>query len=521
MFWSFRKQFQVERSSAMFERYTEKSRRVIFFARYEASQFGSPYIETEHLLLGLLREDKALTQRFFPGQHVAEEIRKQIDHATVKREKVSTSVDLPLSNEGKRVLAYTAEETERLGQKLIGTEHLLLGLLREEKSFAAELLHERGLRLSAVRDELARQSMEPEGVPPRKELGILSNFSANITNMAHEGSLPPLVGREKELAQVMQVLGRSSKNNVVLVGATGVGKAAIVNGLAHQIADGTAPEFLSHMMLAEIDLAMVVTAAQHSAKSKEFLDAISAELARWSATTIYFFDELHALLAAGAPEITLLLKPALLSGAVRCIATATPEDYRAALKKASWLERCFLALEIQQPTEAEAIQVLAGTKARFEKFHSVEYSEEAVRAAVIYSRRCLKSGSLPEKALDLLDDAGAYVKMKYEGKLPEEIREAMKRIKFITRRTENAVANHEFEKARFYSDEERREREAFEELKKKHNLEKQHMHVVTEEHVAEALARWTGMTVAAVRAMPEPEPDEAALPKRQSRKKKQ
>jgi ATP-dependent Clp protease ATP-binding subunit ClpC len=516
MFWSF-----FERSSGMFERYTEKARRVIFFARYEASQFGSPYIETEHLLLGLLREDKALTHRFLRGQQAVEEIRKQIEHATTIREKVSTSVDLPLSNEGKRVLAYAAEEAERLGHKHIGSEHLLLGLLREEKSFAAELLHERGLRASSIREELARQPVESEDAPSRKELGILSDFSANITLMAHERGLPPLVGREKEIAQVMQVLGRSSKNNVVLVGPTGVGKAAIVNGLAQQIADETAPEFLSHKMLAEIDLAMVVTAAQHSARSKEFFDAVSQELIRWKSTTIYFFDELHALLAAGAPEVTLLLKPALLAGTVRCIASATPEDYRAALKKARWLERCFLGLEIQQPTEAEAIQVLAGTKARFEKFHSVEYAEEAVRAAVVYSRRCLKSGSLPEKALDLLDDAGAYVKMRYEGKLPEEIREAMQRIKFITRRMENAVANHEFEKARFYSDEERREREAFEELKKKHHLEKQHMHVVTEEHVAEALARWTGMTVAAVRAMPEPGADEAGPPKRPSRKKKQ
>jgi ATP-dependent Clp protease ATP-binding subunit ClpC len=502
----------------MFERYTEKARRVVFFARYEASQFGSPYIETEHLLLGLLREDKALTNRFLRGQHAVEEIHKQIENATIKHEKFPTSVDLPLSNECKRVLAYAAEEAERLGHKHIGTEHVLLGLLREEESFAAQLLQERGLRLSGIREELATEAGEGQEGPSRRELGMLSDFSTSITSMAQEGRLPPLIGREKEMQQVMQILGRSSKNNAVLVGASGVGKATIVHGLAQRIVDDTTPEFVSKKMLAMIDLAMVVTAAQHSAKSKEFLAAASAELVRSGAGTIYFFDELHALLAAGTPEVTLLLKPALLAGTVRCIASATPEEYHTGLKKARWLERCFLPLEVQPPDEAEAIEVLAGVKERFEKFHSVQYSEGAVRAAVEYSNRCLKSGSLPEKAVDLLDDAGAYVKMKYESRLPQEIRDAMKRIKFIVRRMEDAIANHEFEKARFYSDEERREREKLLQLREKHEVEQ--VRTVDEEDVAETLARWTGMCVAAIRAMPKPSEEKPEPPKRKSKKKK-
>ena len=216
----------------MFERYTEKARRVIFFARYEASQFGSPCIETEHLLLGLLREDKALANRFLRSSASVESIRKQIEAHTTLREKVSTSVDLPLSHECKRVLAYGAEEAERLNHKHIGTEHLLLGLLREEKCFAADILHERGLRLSQVREEIARSSSEKMSSNRPKESSLLSEFSRDLTQAASEGSLDPLVGREGEVERVIQILCRRTKNNPVLIGEPGVGKTAIVEGLA-------------------------------------------------------------------------------------------------------------------------------------------------------------------------------------------------------------------------------------------------------------------------------------------------
>src|SRR6266699_462953 len=223
---------------SMFERYTEKARRVIFFARYEASQFGSPYIETEHLLLGLLREDKALTNRFLRSHSSIESIRKQIEGRTTIREKVSTSVDLPLSQECKRVLAYAAEEAERLSHKHIGTEHLLLGLLREEKSFAAEILHERGLRLTTIREELSRAQNEKMSSSRPKETSLLSEFSRDLTQAAMENQLDPLVGRENELERVVQILCRRTKNNPVLIGEPGVGKTAIVEGLAQRIADG-------------------------------------------------------------------------------------------------------------------------------------------------------------------------------------------------------------------------------------------------------------------------------------------
>jgi len=243
----------------MFERYTEKARRVIFFARYEASQFGSPYIETEHLLLGLLREDKQLTNRFLRSHASVESIRKQIEGHTTIREKVSTSVDLPLSNECKRVLAYAAEEAERLSHKHIGTEHLLLGLLREEKCFAAEILHERGLKLLAIREELARATQEKAPQAQRaRESSLLAEFSRDLTQAAMDNQLDPLVGRDQELERVIQILCRRTKNNPVLIGEPGVGKTAIVEGLAQKISDGDVPSFLADKKVLALDLSLIV-----------------------------------------------------------------------------------------------------------------------------------------------------------------------------------------------------------------------------------------------------------------------
>jgi ATP-dependent Clp protease ATP-binding subunit ClpC len=485
----------------MFERYTEKARRVIFFARYEASQFGSPYIETEHLLLGLLREDKALTNRFLRSHASIESIRKQIEGRTTMREKVSTSVDLPLSQECKRVLAYAAEEAEHLSHKHIGTEHLLLGLLREEKSFAAEILHERGLRLSAIREELGRLQSEKSSSNRPKETSLLSEFSRDLTQAALEGQLDPLIGRENEVERVIQILCRRTKNNPVLIGEPGVGKTAIVEGLAQRIADGNVPSFLADKRILALDLSLIVAGTKYRGQFEERLKTIMKELME-AQNAVIFIDELHTLVGAGSAEGSLdaanILKPALSRGEIQCIGATTPAEFRKSIEKDRSLERRFQAVKVPPPQEPDAIKILFGIKERYEKFHAVTYTDEALRSSVYHSNRYIPDRFLPDKAVDLIDEAGARVKLR-QSSLPEEMTDVQKRIKFVVHRMENAIANHEFEKARFYSDEERKERENLRLLRDKYNIDETAMGAVTRDDIEEVVARWTGVPVTSIK----------------------
>ncbi len=487
----------------MFERYTEKARRVIFFARYEASQFGSPYIETEHLLLGLLREDKALTNRFLRQHSSVDSIRKQIEGHTTIREKVSTSVDLPLSNECKRVLAYAAEEAERLSHKHIGTEHLLLGLLREEKCFAAEILHERGLKLQTIREEMQRTTQEKVQTQPQRnrESSLLAEFSRDLTQSAMDNQLDPLVGRDQEVERAIQILCRRTKNNPVLIGEPGVGKTAIVEGLAQRIADGEVPSFLADKRILGLDLSLIVAGTKYRGQFEERLKTIMKELME-SQNCIIFIDELHTLVGAGSAEGSLdaanILKPALSRGEIQCIGATTPAEYRKSIEKDRSLERRFQAVKVPPPNEEDAKKILGGIKDRYEKFHAVSYTEDAIDFAVSHSNRYIPDRFLPDKAIDLIDEAGARVKLRQTA-LPEEITEVQKRIKFIVHRMENAIANHEFEKARFYSDEERKERENLRALRDKYHLDETSTGIVTREDIEEVVSRWTGVPISSIK----------------------
>src|SRR4030081_2120094 len=485
----------------MFERYTEKARRVIFFARYEASQFGSPYIETEHLLLGLLREDKALANRFLRSHAAIDSIRKQIEAHTTIREKVSTSVDLPLSHECKRVLAYGAEEAERLNHKHIGTEHLLLGLLREEKCFAAEILHERGLRLSTIREELARTSQEKAAPQRQRESSLLSEFSRDLTQAAMDTQLDPLVGREGEVDRVIQILCRRTKNNPVLIGEPGVGKTAIVEGLAQRISDGDVPPFLADKRILSLDLSLIVAGTKYRGQFEERLKTIMKELME-SQNAIVFIDELHTLVGAGSAEGSLdaanILKPALSRGEIQCIGATTPGEYHKSIEKDRSLERRFQAVKVPPPNEADAIKILFGIKDRYEKFHAVGYTDEAIEAAVYTSSRYIPDRYLPDQAIDLIDEAGARVKLRATT-LPSDLADIQKRIKFIVHRMENAIANHEFEKARFYSDEERKERENMRQLRERYNLDDTSTGCVTKDDIEDVVARWTGVPMTSIK----------------------
>ena len=400
----------------MFEKYTEKARRVIFFARYEASQFGSPLIETEHILLGLIREDRTLLARVLSGTNASiQEFRKEIENRTVMSERVSTSVDLPFSEESKYALNHAAEESERMAHKIIDTEHLLLGLLRREKSMAAEILREYGVRAAAVRENLTGGMTEkPEMARPKNSINLLE-FARDLTAAAASGALDPLVGREAEIERLGQILCRRTKNNPVLIGEPGVGKTAIVEGLAQRIVSGGAPLQLLDKRILALDLSLVVAGTKYRGQFEERMKLIIRELAA-NRRFIVFIDELHTLIGAGSAEGSLdaanILKPALSRGEIQCIGASTPHEYRRSIEKDRSLERRFQAVRVAPPTEGESIAILNGVREKYERFHAIRYTDEAIEAAVYLSNRYISDRFLPDKAIDVLDEAGARVKLR-------------------------------------------------------------------------------------------------------------
>jgi len=473
----------------MFERYTEKARRVIFFARYESSQFGSAYIETEHLLLGLVREDKALTSRFLRSQ--VDSIRKQIEGHTVVREKTSTSVDLPLSNESKRVLAYAGEEAERLGHKHIGTEHLLLGLLREEGSFAAQILTERSVRLDLVREELARQPHE--GTRKGTGASALSQLSPYVSELAEQTR--SLVGRENELGRLMELLCRLSKKNPVLVGEPGVGKKTIVGALAKRMAEGNIPQSLAMKTVSALDLPPF-RALEKDGSWYERMDRALVSAADDGA--IFFLNRMHDRpnrMSPVAPNhVTDLLQRPIVAGKIQCISTSTPATFAKWQEAGHWLAEYFEPIEVTPASQEMALKVLDSIKPVYEKFHNVLYAEDAVADAVRWASKYIKSGSLPGTAVDVIDEAGATAQLKQPA-MPDEIVEIQKRLNFIVQRMHVSIANHEFEKARFYSDEERKERNNLNELRKKHKLDEIPGLNVCREDIQRAVSKLTGMPI--------------------------
>src|SRR3989449_1257910 len=431
----------------MFERYTERARRVIFFARYEASQLGSNSIETEHLLLGLIREGKGLTSRIFSKSHLSmESIRKEIEGRALYRDKVSTSVDIPLSPESKRTLGYASEEAERMLHNYIGTEHILLGLMREEKCVAAAILAEKGMRLSAVREDIVQLLNEKANIGKTKETPLLSEFSRDLTEAAARGALDPLVGRDDELARIVQVLCRRTRNNPVLIGEPGVGKTALVEGLANKIVQGDVPVYLAEKRILALDISLIVAGTKYRGQFEERLKTIMRELTE-SHNIVIFIDELHTLVGAGSAEGSLdaanILKPALSRGEIQCIGATTPAEYRKYIEKDRSLERRFQAVKVPPPTEKEAIQILNGIKDRYEKFHMVTYNPGAMDTAVYQANRYIPDRFLPDKAIDLIDEAGARVKLRQDS-LPKEMTEIQKKIKVIVAHMESAISNHEF-----------------------------------------------------------------------------
>src|SRR6202171_2255665 len=497
---------QREKRANVFERYTEKARRVIFFARYEASQYGSPYIETENLLLGLMREDKALANRFLRQQGSIESIRKEIEARITIRERISTSVEVPLSAECKRILNMAGEEAERLGVKHVGTEHLLLGILREEKCFGAEILMERGLRLSTLREELARTSGEKTTAARPKETSLLAEFSRDLTQAASEGSLDPLVGREGEVERVIQILCRRTKNNPVLIGEPGVGKTAIVEGLAQRISDGDVPPFLAQKRILSLDLSLIVAGTKYRGQFEERLKGIIKEL-KENPDIIIFIDEIHSLIGAGSAEGSLdaanILKPALSRGEISCIGATTIREYRRYIEKDRSLLRRFQAITVNPPTEDETLQILEGVKERYEAFHKVKYSDHAIRSAVYQSNRYITDRFFPDKAIDILDEAGAKVKLRRVADT-QNLRRLESEIRSIVKEMKKAISDKDFEKAVFLREREIELKEEIERFKAERETVGDEMMEVTKKDGAEIISSRTDIPVTSIEA------DEAA-----------
>jgi ATP-dependent Clp protease ATP-binding subunit ClpC len=470
----------------MFERYTERSRRVIFFARYEALQYGSQVIAPEHILLGLMREDKTLSARFFPFRHVltVDSIRRDVEERIVTRPRIPQTSELHLSAATKQILFYANDESRQLKNRHIGPEHLLLGIVREEMSIAAEILFGYGLRLQDVRDEMMRQSGIPGVLATAKDptkTSVLAEFTRDLTVEAAEGRLDPLVGREPEMQRIVEILCRRTKNNPVLIGESGVGKTAIVEGLAQRIVDKNVPSFLENKRILSLDLSLIVAGTKYRGQFEERLKKIMSEL-KESDENIVFIDELHTLVGAGSAEGTLdaanILKPALSRGDIQCIGATTPGEFRKTIERDRALERRFQAVKFEPPTEAAAVEILTGVVERYEAFHQLRYHKEALAAAVTQSQRYIADRFLPDKAIDVLDEAGARAKLRYQAESQGEPswKETVENWKRASANEDQLISL---------------------ELK---SLEDSFFAVeVTKDDVDEVIARWTGVPVQSVK----------------------
>jgi len=485
----------------MFEKFTEKAKRILFLARYEASQQGSKVVGSEHLLLGLIKEGEDSTRELFTRANVSMDLlQHELERRGPAREKLSTSTEIPFSDETKRVLEYAEEEAERLGHPHIGTEHVLLGLLRLEDSVAGRMLAERGMRLYSVREDAVNIHKRRALPKKKKETPFLNEFSRDLSEMAERKVFDPLIGRSSELERVVQVLSRRRKNNPVLLGEPGVGKTAIVEGLATRIVEGDVPPSLLNKRILALDLSLVVAGTKYRGQFEERLKGIISELTS-SDDVIIFIDEIHSLIGAGSAEGSLdaanILKPTLSRGEVQCIGATTPRDYHKYIEKDRALVRRFQPITIKPPSEEETVDILEGVKERYERFHGVRYTAEALRASVYQSNRYIPDRFLPDKAIDVLDEAGARVKLGKNAsyadikKIERDLRQAVEGMK-------SALARKDFDEAVAFHDEEVTLRRRQEELKQHYETESSRILDVTRSDIEEVIARWTGIPIQSV-----------------------
>ena len=491
----------------MFEKYNEKARRALFFARYEASKLGSRVIESEHILLGVLREGEEIIKEIFSRFNVKpEQIRREVEGDRLFVDRISSSAELPLSEESKKILAYAAHEAESMLHQYVGTEHLLIGILRVESSTAARILTAKGLNVYGVREETISILKEREADKQKKELPFLAEYARDLTQMAHQAQFDPLIGREKEVERIIQILSRRTKNNPILLGEPGVGKTAIVEGLAQRIVDGAVPLFIANKRILSLDLSLIVAGTKYRGQFEERLKGIIKEL-KENPDIIIFIDEIHSLIGAGSAEGSLdaanILKPALSRGEISCVGATTIREYRRYIEKDRSLLRRFQAINVAPPSEDETLQILEGVKERYESFHKVKYSDTAIRSAVYQSNRYITDRFFPDKAIDILDEAGAKVKLRRVADT-QNLRRLESEIRSIVKEMKKAISDKDFEKAVFLREREIELKEEIERFKAERESVGDEMMEVTKKDVEEIISSWTDIPVTSIEA------DEAA-----------
>ncbi|MEM7052427.1 MAG: ATP-dependent Clp protease ATP-binding subunit [Acidobacteriota bacterium] len=482
----------------MFEKYNEKARRALFFARYEASKLGSRVIESEHILLGILREgEESVTELFRRFQIKPDDVRREIEGERVFVERISSTAELPLSEESKKILAYASHEAESMLHSAVGSEHLLIGILRVEGCLAMRILAQHGLDVYTVREEVLTVAKEREASQQKKEMPFLAEYSRDLTSLAAEGTFDPLIGRELEVERIIQILSRRTKNNPILLGEPGVGKTAIVEGLAQRIVAGEVPIFLASRRIVALDLSLIVAGTKYRGQFEERLKGILKEL-KESQELIVFIDEIHSLIGAGSAEGSLdaanILKPALSRGEISCIGATTLKEYRKYIEKDRSLLRRFQSVQVDPPSDEETFEILAGVKDRYEEFHKVRYSEDSLRSAIYQATRYITDRHLPDKAIDVIDEAGARVKLR-RVRDTQNLRRLEAEIRQVVRDMKSAISDKDFERAVYLRE---REIELREDLEGMGLPEEATDLEVSRLDVEEVISSWTGIPVASL-----------------------